>query len=144
MRRISYYILFSLLMLLVIEQLHGQQPLTGSYKVELSKTLALMEGEVKQKYEALDDQAKQRAGASMAGRVFTFQEDGQIEVRWNANGTERTTTGTWELKGDDELQIKMGEQVTEYNVSRPTEADLILRNSKGRGLFNNLYLERAE
>lgn len=141
MKRISY----SIFMLLIIQQLSAQQPLpTGTYKVDLNKTLALMEGEVKQKYEALDDQAKQRAGASMAGRVFIFRENGQIEVRWNANGTERTTTGNWELKGDDELQIKMGEQVTEYSISHPTQTRLILRNSKGRGLFNNLYLERAE
>lgn len=132
-------------LLLLVKQVYAQEAMiTGSYKVDVIKSVSLMEGEVKQKYEELDSSVKERAKESMKDRVFNFQEDGQVEVRWKVNGSERVANGNWELKGDDILTIKIGEQVTEYSISRPTESDLVLKNPNGKGLFGNLYLTRAE
>lgn len=140
MRRILYITLF----LLLVQQLKAQQTsLVGTYQVDLIKTLELMEGEWKQKYDGLEAPAKERANLSMADRVFVFHDNGQIEVRWKVNGTDKTATGTWELKEEDKLIIKIGEQTTQYTVSRPTNSDLVLKNASGKGFFNNLYLLNA-
>lgn len=138
MRKFYYLIL----LLCSMHQIYGQQTFVGSYKVDIAKSLSLMEGEIKQKYEGLDSAVKERAKESMKDRVFNFKEEGQVEVRWNVNGSERVADGSWEFKSDDILTIKIGEQVTEYSVSKPTENDLVLKNQNGKGLFGNLYLTR--
>ncbi|MBX2969799.1 MAG: hypothetical protein KF803_10555 [Cyclobacteriaceae bacterium] len=136
-----YYII---LLLCTMQQIYGQQALDGIYTVDLAKTVALMEGDNKQKYDSLDSSVKERARQSMDGRVFVFRAGGQLEVRWNANGSGKFTEGTWEMKDKEILLIKIGEQVTEYLVIRPTATGLVLKNEGGRGFFSNLYLESSE
>jgi hypothetical protein len=103
-----------------------------------------MEGEWKQKYDRLETHAKDRANQSMMDRQFIFKDGGQVEVHWVYNGSSKFVTGTWELNGEENLYIKIGEQTTEYTVSRPSATSLILRNSKGKGFFNSLYLNQAQ
>lgn len=137
-------ILYMALLMLLVQQLNAQQiSLSGSYQVDLNKTLELMEGEWKQKYDGLEMQAKERANQSMGDRIFIFQEGGQIEVRWKVNGSDKAVTGTWELKEEDKLIIKIGEQTTQYTFNLLSENGLILKNASGKGFFNNLYLVKA-
>lgn len=127
-----------------MQQVYGQQTLEGTYTVDLAKTLALMEGDNKQKYESLEAPVKQRANQSMEGRVFIFKEGGRLEVRWKANGSDKFAEGTWELKDQENLLLKVGEQATEYQMSWSTETDIVIKNENGRGFFSNLYLKYSE
>jgi hypothetical protein len=136
-----YYII---LLVFATQQVYGQQTLEGTYTVDLAKTVALMEGDNKQKYEGLDASVKERANQSMDGRVFVFKEGGQLEVRWNANGSDKFAEGNWELKDQEKLLLKVGEQTTEYQVSWSTATDIVIKNKSGRGFFSNLYLKRSE
>lgn len=127
-----------------MQQVFGQQTLEGTYTVDLAKTVALMEGDNKQKYEGLETSVKQRANQSMEGRVFVFKEGGGLEVRWKANGSDKFAEGTWEMKDQENLLLKVGEQTTEYQVSWSAETDVVIKNESGRGFFSNLYLKRSE
>lgn len=139
----SFY--FTVLLVFTLCRTHAQLSLPeGTYHVDTQKTLALMEGERKQKYESLEAEAKARATQSMADRIFIFKEGGQVEVRWKVNGIGKSVAGTWALTGEDVLQIKINDQVTEYSFSWPTSTGLLLRNSKPAGFFSTLHLERAE
>jgi hypothetical protein len=139
--KIFYYII---LLLCTMEQVYGQQTVEGSYTVDLTKTVALMEGDNKQRYESLELGVKERANQSMEGRVFVFKEGGRLEVRWKANGSDKFAEGTWELKDQENLLLKVGEQTTEYQLSWSTATDLVIKNENGRGFFSNLYLKRSE
>jgi len=140
MKKFYYIILF----VFAMQQVYGQQTLEGTYTVDLAKTVDLMEGDKRQKYEGLEVSVKERANQSMEGRVFVFKEGGRLEVRWKVNGSDKFTDGTWELKDQENLMLKVGEQTTEYQVSWSTETDIVIKNEKGRGFFSNLYLKRSE
>jgi hypothetical protein len=136
-----YYII---LLIFTMQQVYGQQTLEGTYTVDLAKTVALMEGDSKQKYESLEASVKERANQSMEGRVFVFKEGGRLEVRWKANGSDKFVEGTWGLKDQEKLLLKVGEHTTEYQVSWSTATDIVIKNESGRGFFSNLYLKRTE
>jgi hypothetical protein len=139
---------FCFLILFVLafrQQGYAQQvSLIGTYRVHLANTLAVMDNEGKHKYEALDAQAKERARLSIEHRVFVLREGGQIEVRWKVNGSDKTASGTWELKDGDELVIEVEERITKFSYSQPTANALVLKNTNGKGLFNNLFMEKVQ
>lgn len=114
----------------------------GVWKVDVAESIKLMDADTRAKYDSARGEVKERAKKSMDGREFIFQGNGKIEARWSANGLDKSTNGTWELKDGDKLLITMDGQLTEYKTSSAKPNNLVLKNENGRGLFRNLYLAK--
>lgn len=141
MRKYLTYFLFLFCFLQANAQLNFTP---GTYKVDLGKTLELMEGEWKQKYDALTPNQKNLANQSMMDRLFVFYEEGHVDISWKVNESSKSITGTWQLNDSNNLLIRIGEQSTEYKMNSTESNGLALKNPNGKGFFNNLYLTRVD
>lgn len=125
--------------LLITTSVRAQQnSIIGTWQLNLSETIALMDSITKQKFDSLDQGVKTRIETSMSDRTFVFASSGDITVHWKAHDTARTSSGTWQTSGET-LTITFGddEQLFSYEL---TGSNLILRNTVPSGLFSNLYL----
>lgn len=120
--------------------------LRGVYRVDLERSLEIMDVDVKAKYDELPTEVKSRATNSMNTRSFIFHADGQLEVSWGADAKVTRVNGTWAVHlGDDvKLVLSVTGDVKEYLVAERSNEHLLLKNRQGTGLFNNMYLVKID
>ena len=116
----------------------------GSWRIDMDKTLAIMDASVKIRYDTLSEEVHARAVNAMKDREFMFSKDGSVAVNWTAGSGPRVSTGTWRIDSSPNLLIRIGEGITGFSYEFPSENTLILRASGKKGFFDNLYLKKIK
>jgi hypothetical protein len=115
----------------------------GTWRIDMDRTLSIMDGNVKARYDTLSAEGHARAVNAMKDRVFAFSEDGSVAVNWTSRSGRRVSSGTWVVdEAPANLLIKIGERTTGFSYEFPSGTTLILRGKGKRGFFDNLYLKK--
>lgn len=137
------FFLSSLLLLASIELIAQPSHLTGIWRVQVSRSIDLMNNSYRARFDTLSSEVKDRAVKAMTGREFHFSEDGNITVQWASRSGARESTGSWVIENPSgDLLITIGERTTGFSYEFPSQTTLILRGKEEKGFFNNLYLEK--
>lgn len=138
----SRILFLSAMLALVSVELMGQtNSLVGLWRVQVSRSIDLMDPSNRAKFDTVSSETKDRAIKAMTGREFVFSADGNITVNWTSGSGPRVSTGTWVLE-KEELLITVGERTTRFGYEFPSETTLILRGKQRKGFFDNLCLEK--
>lgn len=133
------YIFFTILLLMTLSASAQQNPIIGTWQLDLAQTIGLMESSTKQKFDNLDQNVRTRMEVSMSGRVFSFASNGNVTINWQAQGNAITSSGTWHLTGET-LSLTMDGDVQQFTYELTAGSHLTLHNTTPSGLFSNLYL----
>lgn len=133
--------LLSLLLLSSSELMAQANSLAGTWRVEVGRTIDLMDNSDRSRFDTLSSDVKDRAVKAMTGREFHFSQDGNITVKWNSRSGARESIGSWLVQSGD-LFITIGERATGFSYEFPSESALILKGKEEKGFFDNLYLEK--
>lgn len=117
--------------------------LLGSWVLDVDKSVKLMSGEMKSRYDSLRPDRQLAAQSAMSGRTFTFQEDGVVSVSWRAKEASKESTGKWKADastGTVTITIDNRAQVFDYKVT--DEKELRLIHQKASGFFTTLCFTR--
>lgn len=113
----------------------------GSWRIDMDRTLVIMDAGVKIRYDTLSTETHSRAVNAMKDHEFTFSKDGSVAVNWTAGSEPRISRGNWSVdKPRGDLLITVGKRTTVYSYEFPSGTTLILRGKQKRGFFDNLYL----
>ena len=136
-------ILFLTAMLLMagIELMAQNNRLAGIWRVQVNRSIDLMNPTNRAKFDTLSSETKDRAVKAMTDREFVFSADGNVTVNWTSGSGPRVSTGTWVLE-NGELLITVKERTTRFSYELPSETTLIVRGKQQRGFFDALYLEK--
>lgn len=119
------------------------QKFFGSWRIDMDRTLAIMNSDVKRLYDTLSTEAHTRAVNAMKDHQFAFSEDGGVAVNWTAGSQPRVSRGNWAINDPPgDLQISVGGRTTVYSYEFPSKTTLILRGKQRKGFFDNLCLEK--
>ena len=133
------YLILSIL-LFITTSVHAQQnTIIGTWQLDLTESIALMDNNTRQKFDGLDQSVKARIETSMSDRTFIVASNGDLTVHWKAQDSPRTSSGTWQTSGET-LTITLDGDAQQYSYELITGNHLILRNTIPSGLFSNLYL----
>lgn len=119
--------------------------LTGTWKVDLNKTIQRMSGAERLRYDSL--LARSRASMQDAFEDMTFQFDGnsQVTVITVIKGTSHRSESQWEYEAvNRKLSITKGQRVNEYTVDWDDAVNihLIYLQPEGHSLLKQLCLTR--
>lgn len=116
--------------------------LTGSWLVDVDKSVGAMTLEAKTRFDKLDEDHKTSARSTMGGRLFTFHEDGTVVVMWKSKEDTKESVGKWSsdnAAGTMTIIIDNRTQVFDFMLK---ENELKLVNHKPAGLFSTLCFTR--
>lgn len=130
--------IISILVLTAIASHAQQNSIVGTWHLNFSESIGLMDIPVRQKFDSIDQVAKTRIESSMADREFIFGEGGNVTINWTHQSSAKTSTGTWSVNGDTLVLIIEGD-VQNYTFEKGNN-HLIMRSTIPSGLFSNLYL----
>jgi hypothetical protein len=117
--------------------------ITGSWMIDINRTLELMSKETKEKYSSLNTDRQNQAKAAIEDRIFTFQDDGTIVVIWKSNGAIKESVGKWVLDAKEKaVSITMDNKIQVFDFSLSQANQLKLSNKKSTGMFTTLCLTR--
>jgi len=121
-------------------------PINGTFQVNVQKSLASMDAVMKTKYDSLPANVKMRAMTSMEDRKFVFQMNGNVEICWGTAANVTQVNGTWTLLGSEEIRLVLSVAGTqrEYSIRERSDHHLLLESQHSRALFSMLYLERLD
>lgn len=141
--KLQYTTTVIVLLLLTAASTQAQQ-WNGTWRVNLNKTLSLMDTEWQDRYDSLTTNGRTRANNTMANREFIFASDGTVTINWKSQDTDKQSAGTWSSTGTSggTLTITVDGRVVEFAYEFRSASVLILRSSEKRGFFNNLWLEK--
>jgi len=129
-----------LAILVAASSAHAQQKsITGTWRLDLSETIGLMDNPIRQKFDSLDQSAKTRIETSMADRTFSFLEGGDMTIKWKFQGNPYVSTGTWDVSSET-LTMTIGGDIQRFTFNISTGNHLMLQNTIPSGFFSNLYL----
>jgi hypothetical protein len=138
----SILFLPAIVFLASIELISESNDLIGIWRVQVSRSIDLMDNSNRSRFDTLSSEVKDRAVKAMTGREFHFSQDGTITVKWTSRSGARESTGSWLIQSGD-LFITIGERATGFSYEFPSESALILRGKGEKGFFNNLFLEKV-
>lgn len=121
----------------------AQDNLIGTWVLDVDKSVKLMAGEMKSRYDSLSSEKRVAAQAAMSGRTFTFQEDGVVSVAWRSKEAAMESTGNWKADvstGTVTITIDNRAQVFDYKVTGDKELRLV--HQKVSGFFSTLCFTR--
>ncbi|UII21607.1 hypothetical protein [Fulvivirga ligni] len=70
----------------------------------------------------------------MDKREFIFKANGEISVRWQAQGQQQRANGTWALESS-QLILNIEGINYSYNIQMPNDNTLIISDEEQGGLF---------
>lgn len=143
----SRVLFLSVMLLLACIELTAQpnKKLTGLWRVQVSRSIDLMDPSCRARFDTLSAGIKDRAIKAMTDREFIFFENGNVTVNWTSRLGPRVSTGSWVIdKPSGELFITIGNGATGFSYEFQSLTALILRGKKEKGLFNNLYLKKIK
>lgn len=115
----------------------------GTWQVDASKSIELMDRSTRVKYDSLKKEIKLSAVGSMADREFTFNADESVLIHWSRGGKQITSEGTWALETVmSGISITVAGRTVVYTYLFSAPDVLQLKAAASRGLFNALYLKR--
>jgi hypothetical protein len=120
--------LFIIFVLGLLSAANGQSinDLPGNWIIDINETLNAMTSTEKTTYNNLPAKAKQNLQAAFGGRIFSFNADGHIQIKFNTTNNSKTVSGTWSM--DQEILVIQIEQVnTRYTITWYNQNILILR-----------------
>jgi hypothetical protein len=135
--------MLSLVLLASIELMAQVNGLAGAWRVEVGRSIDLMDPSHGARFDTLSSEVRDRAIKAMTGREFHFSQDGAITVKWTSRSGARESIGSWLIENrSGDLLITIGERATGFSYEFPSGSALILRGKEEKGFFNNLYLEK--
>ncbi len=133
----------TMLVMLAYQGLYAQtNPLVGSWLLDVDKSIQMMSGEMRQRYDSLSTDGKVRVKTAMNERFFNFQENGTIQVLWKVNEQPKESFGVWAHGSEAGLiiiTIDSNPQEFEYSFEG---SELQLRNRQITGFFTTLCFNR--
>lgn len=148
--KLPFWIYYScMIMILVLntsDSFAQAESVIGSFRIDVVQSIELMEEGTKARYDSLPIEIKSRITDSMETRRFVFHENGQLQVNWGTPPSSSHLSGAWTLQraGINKLVLDVGGDHKEYLVADESENHLLLTNTEGTGLFNNLLLVRID
>ena len=118
--------------------------IVGLWRVDVAKTLAIMEPDVKARYDTLSPDVQARVAKAMNDREFVFSATGEISVAWRSPKGQRISTGRWSVDSSyRQLQIAIDGRTVVYDIESPSKDVMMWKGKVKRGFFSNLYLRKG-
>lgn len=115
----------------------------GTWRIDMDRTLDIMDGDVKARYDTLSAEAHTRAVNAMKDREFVLKATGEISVKWRSPNGERTSVGRWSIDRSGKiLSIIMDKRTVAYEVEALSQKEMVWKGKSKGGLFSNMYLRK--
>lgn len=88
-------LLLATVLLLAIQAWGQNNQLIGSWRINMDKTLAIMNSDARKQYDTLSIELQSRAVNAMKDREFILEGSGHISVKWLSRNGPKTSSGRW-------------------------------------------------
>lgn len=136
--------LYTILMSVILSAVPSSYNVTGIWRVDWNTTVSLMSQTDRAVYDQLPQTQRDLLTESFADREFTFEQNGQLSIRFTLNGTNQSFNGTWVAVGADSLQMRVQDRVSTYRMELQSESKLklIYLNASQRYLPKTIALTK--
>jgi hypothetical protein len=134
---------YILVMLLALPILASSQTPSGAWLMSVPQSVQLMQASVRDRYDNLSSEIRQRITSRFDGREFVFNTDGSALIKWQTDNTNKEVAGTWSYQEtENELTIVAEGREHTYDITQLTSSVMVLRMNNSTGIFTELYLNR--
>ncbi|MCW5910626.1 MAG: hypothetical protein KIT62_06100 [Cyclobacteriaceae bacterium] len=127
------------------ESFAQQNNIVGTWAIDISESVANLSMKEKNAYSGLPDKTKQTIGRLFDGRVFRFDTNGEVLIKYPTSSNSKTVTGEWLLnQNNEQLSIKALQATIDYRLHWMNADTVILEVIKpgDNSIINSLYLRR--
>lgn len=119
-----------------------QNPLAGTWHIDVTSSLLLMPSDVKSKYDSLPQEIRARAELSMGSRTFRFTGD-SLQVSWGSRAVPVISKGTWSYdSAESELTITIANDRQHFAIEFAESGTVFWTNKSPVGYFSRLCLKK--